>query len=92
MKRWRTRLAWLLVILLPVVGFDLAVGFWPEPRERLEAILEIFELHPTRIWALRKGLGTIFEGAPLHTDHEGFRTDPAAPQAGPFRIRVGGIA
>ncbi len=88
MSHWSKRLAWVLMFLLPVVGLDLAVGFWPVPRERLEAILEIFELHPTRIWALRRGLDTRFEGAPLHTDDEGWRTDPAAPQAGPFRIYV----
>lgn len=46
---------------------------WGPPRERLERILEIFELHPTRIWALRPNLLTTFEGAPLHTDGEGRR-------------------
>jgi hypothetical protein len=78
---WKARLAWLALALLIVGGTELAAGFWPAPRERLEAILEIFELHPTRIWALRKGLDTRFMGAPLHTDHEGWRIDPAAPGA-----------
>lgn len=85
---WKARLAWLVLTLLVVGGTELATGFWPAPRERLEAILEIFELHPTRIWALRKGLDTRFLGAPLHTDHEGWRTDPAASPGGPFRIHV----
>jgi len=85
---WKARLAWLALALLIVAGTELAAGFWPAPRERLEAILEIFELHPTRIWALRKGLDTRFMGAPLHTDHEGWRIDPAAPSGGPFRIYV----
>jgi len=85
---WKARLTWLALALLIVGGVELATGFWPAPRERLEAILEIFELHPTRIWALRKGLDTRFMGVPLHTDHEGWRINPAAPPRGPFRIYV----
>jgi lysophospholipase L1-like esterase len=85
---WKARLARLALALLIAGGIELAAGFWPAPRERLEAILEILELHPTRIWTLRKDLDTRFMGAPLHTDHEGWRTDPAAPSGGPFRIYV----
>jgi len=88
MRPWRRRLAWTLLVLLGLVGLDATLGRLPTAPERLEAILEIFELHSTRLWTLRRNLTTRFEGAPLHTDAQGWRTDPANPTNGPFRVHI----
>lgn len=44
---------------------------------RLERILDILEMHPELWWRQRPGLDTIFEGARLITDKNGFRQNPA---------------
>ncbi len=88
MSPGRRRLAWVLLAVCIWLGAEQALRAWGPPPERLEAILEIFELHPTRIWTLRKGLGTRFEGAPLHTDSEGWRVDPRSLRADSHPIHV----
>jgi len=85
---WKRRLVWGVVAVCAWLGGEQALREWTPPPERLEAILEIFELHPTRIWALRKGLATRFEGAGLHTDAEGWRVDPQGPPADLHPIHV----
>lgn len=78
----RRVLAIVLGLTVLVALIDLALGLLCAPRDRLESILEIFELHPTRLWALRPDLDTTFQGAPLRTDSRGARVVPGQPGGG----------
>ena len=76
-----------VLVLGLLAVLDGALGLLGPAPCRLEAMLSVFRLHPTRLWALRPDLSTAFQGAPLHTDARGRRVDPEGP-AGAGRIHV----
>lgn len=49
---------------------------------RLEAIHRVLELHSERMWRVRPGLDTTFEGTALRTDARGLRIGTPSPAAG----------
>lgn len=71
---------WAVVLLAAVVFGDYCIGFLTPQKERFEKILEVFEAHPTRLWALKRNLSAIFQDRELHTDGEGRRVCPPVPR------------
>jgi lysophospholipase L1-like esterase len=64
-----TRVMWrLAIVLLALALVDYCFGFLIGQKDRFEKILEIFELHPTRLWVLKKNQRTTFQDAALTTD------------------------
>lgn len=79
------RLRGAVLLAVGLVLLDLALGAWGPAPSRLEDILRVFELHPTRLWRLRPDLDTRFQGQLLRTDERGFRRATAgepSPGAG----------
>jgi lysophospholipase L1-like esterase len=65
------------LVFLALIFLEYSAGVLRHPERRLEQILEIFERHPTRLWALRSNLSENFEGSPLHTNDGGHRGEGA---------------